>query len=928
MLWDENLTASGGPVSDEDASTQLAEQDLPRCMNHELIGNLVAGIVRGELDATHASMRVTKLLDVYLEQPFLLDPFLPHWLTCIVARISGGFGAASWAEEGPETSLVGACRIIYTLCKIRGAQAVMPFFGGAVDQVVPSMMLAKRVLQGGLDHPDWWMVRYTAMLMATVALHTPFDLDKFGGRCIEAGESAALFDQVYELVLARLHCSGREREAAVKFLATWYLRKDKTCHLAAFVRGSLERPLELGELECLCALTKTMEGDDLRRLGETGRQLLLALDDHGDLRRNGLVRRCRIKLYGRLLGISSPSRCLEVYLEALRDPDTSVRWSASKGLSRLAKDGEAQFQAHLVDCLVSMLGQTCRVETFPDPALGHGITLCLAELARKSAIPPHLLGDILSLIGSALVFEVPCGRYAAGTAVRDAACYLVWSMVRSYRLDTALLDQTKGLAKQLVCAALFDREVSIRRAAAAAFQELVGRWGSQVVEEGVEILGVLNFFSAHHPRTTYGELALEIADKFPAYRAIMLQHLLAIRIPHWDRVIRELAASLFGRLWVGVGVDVREGLGSLLPMSQRMDDLASQHGAILAMAHLLEHVEDEGGGVDEDILEISCMLTSSSVKPKMLGWEMLADAVFCLIAAVARNHPVCPDQHSSVISSWLSACNQGLQSRDDTLHQVISTRTLPAIVELFPAGSTAIVEYFRGTVLPAADKDRNLNAQRGFTLAIGVFPVWLYIERFAPVNRLLTRIIDNKAVLIEKRVNAIRALGSLLRAIQASRLDIPDQESFAAALSVLLAAMDDYTVDSRGDVGSLVRLAAMQAFGRLGLDDGRFSGKLVRHLVDKLDKLRIEALKIFAGLFELEPHLYRALLDRGYNAREFFVLLKPLGARLSSFEGDLLTGLLSSAGSVNTLIVGSSGSEMVDLTVCSLIRPWICCYVG
>lgn len=58
--------------------------------------------------------------------------------------------------------------------------------------------------------------------------------------------------------------------------------------------------------------------------------------------------------------------------------------------------------------------------------------------------------------------------------MRDAASYVLWSLARAHDPKT-LVPHASDLARRLVTVALFDREVHIRRAASAAFQEHVGR---------------------------------------------------------------------------------------------------------------------------------------------------------------------------------------------------------------------------------------------------------------------------------------------------------------------------------------------------------------------------------------------------------------------------------------------------------------------
>lgn len=58
--------------------------------------------------------------------------------------------------------------------------------------------------------------------------------------------------------------------------------------------------------------------------------------------------------------------------------------------------------------------------------------------------------------------------------MRDAAAYLLWSLSRSCSPAT-LAPHAIDIATALVCVACLDREVGVRRAASAAFQEGVGR---------------------------------------------------------------------------------------------------------------------------------------------------------------------------------------------------------------------------------------------------------------------------------------------------------------------------------------------------------------------------------------------------------------------------------------------------------------------
>ena len=87
--------------------------------------------------------------------------------------------------------------------------------------------------------------------------------------------------------------------------------------------------------------------------------------------------------------------------------------------------------------------------------------------------------EVLKWMSKALFFDIRKGSNSVGSSVRDAASYVLWSLART-RKKEALQPFATTLAQKLVVVSLFDREVHIRRAASAAFQEHVGRMVCQM----------------------------------------------------------------------------------------------------------------------------------------------------------------------------------------------------------------------------------------------------------------------------------------------------------------------------------------------------------------------------------------------------------------------------------------------------------------
>ncbi len=123
----------------------------------------------------------------------------------------------------------------------------------------------------------------------------------------------------------------------------------------------------------------------------------------------------------------------------------------------------------------------------------HGACLCLAELGRRGLLLPSRLPQAVALVVRALAYDVVRGSCSLGAHVRDAACYVGWSFARAY--DPAVLSaQLPALASALLVTAATDREVNVRRAASAAFQENVGRQGSAVAH-GITLVTLADYFA-------------------------------------------------------------------------------------------------------------------------------------------------------------------------------------------------------------------------------------------------------------------------------------------------------------------------------------------------------------------------------------------------------------------------------------------------
>lgn len=271
---------------------------------------------------------------------------------------------------------------------------------------------------------------------------------------------------------------------------------------------------------------------------------------------------------------------VQLLLSALRDKDTIVRWSAAKGIGRLTHRLSQSLADEIVGSLLELF------EPNETDYAWHGACLSIAELARRGLLLPSRLSELLDKLNTALQFEIRRGAHTTGHHVRDAACYVAWALARAY--DPSLLRDilSVSLASSLLLTALFDREVNCRRAAAAAFQEHVGRQGT--FPHGIDIISIVNFFTLSNRSDSYLTIALQVAA-YEEYAKPILDHLAFSKALHVDHGIRSLAAKTLGKLALQdqhrayiAGTIVPK----LVPLSTN-PDFSTRQGSIQALSEIV-----------------------------------------------------------------------------------------------------------------------------------------------------------------------------------------------------------------------------------------------------------------------------------------------------------------------------------------------------
>lgn len=145
------------------------------------------------------------------------------------------------------------------------------------------------------------------------------------------------------------------------------------------------------------------------------------------------------------------------------------------------------------------------------------------------------------MLNHSLLFEDVEGLSSSGSIVRDAACYISWTLAKFYEKET-LAPFVEELAGNLLLTSLLDKEGMCRRAAAASFQENVGRQG--YFPHGIEIISEMDYFTVGIKQNSYLNIAPFVAH-FKEYTRKFIDHLAFMKIYHFDKSIRILSAKCF-----------------------------------------------------------------------------------------------------------------------------------------------------------------------------------------------------------------------------------------------------------------------------------------------------------------------------------------------------------------------------------------------
>jgi hypothetical protein len=801
-------------------------------------------------------------------------------------------------------------------------------------------------------------------------------------------EAPAVTLRVLTVCIERMQSASKERNAAASLLVKLCARPDmqKLGLLDNLVKWSVlffEHATEgqtnihecLGVLSFLSGLVASTTNEEIGRCLSTIYRACRCILDQESLayiKSSAVARKTIVKILrnivvhclhpaASLVGLDSTSvleEVIEFLLEAVADGDTPVRYGASKALSIITLKLDSEMAEEVVEAILGSLNESVYWQGSKRNLSGvnalrwHGLTLTLAQLLYRKAIPTSQLPDVLNALLLSLSFEQrsPTGG-SIGTNVRDSACFGVWALSRRYatsdllEIETASIRACKhkstlsvpqALAIELLTAACFDPAGNIRRGSSAALQELIGRHPN-TIETGISLVQVVDFHAVGLRQRAMCDVAIKAGNLYPLYWEALFDNLLGWRgTGSLDTDSRLFSAKAIGLLSRTQPADVVQRLsdqicGQLAALRPR--EVEERQGLVSALAALVNTANAPTQAHDKldvdvathgaragllhlwQLLKTELMLEDKAFMSPALRPELTASSIALFIAAMASLTNQLPRSHwpeELPLTEVVRIVNLCLGRYEESVLEAI-TVAVPAMIKLLSASSGKLRDTIVGEWLLMLENEASYSGSRcaGHAIALGsAYPV-LQIQDDDDLNgttNTRTRIIRvltfrcTPAVAIEARTVALRALTTLVGS--STTIEPAVESQITTALHI---ALNDYTITERGDVGSLVRIAALETVGTgwaattLRTDGSdiyqQVYNDVVRLSLEKLDKIRSIAARILRANHPIQPTEIATPLEDVSSVNYFLAAIRTFQTATStSTKEAICLGYVNSSG--------------------------------
>ncbi|KXT12555.1 hypothetical protein AC579_7491 [Pseudocercospora musae] len=578
---------------------------------------------------------------------------------------------------------------------------------------------------------------------------------------------------------------------------------------------------------------------------------------------------------------------IDYLLRSLAEKDTPVRYAAAKAISLIVLELDAEMGHEVIQAVLDSykedMPRTTSIVDFStaDPLRWHGLTLALGHSLFKRSASPEQLPDIFDALISALQFQQRTATGTLlGTNVRDAANFGIWSLARRYATAELLRVRVQGLHKsnqvgtgtsiiqvlatQLVLSACLDPAGNIRRGSSAALQELVGRHPDQV-SHGISLVQRVDYQAVSLRRRAMKDVAYGAAHLHSTYADALAEALFDWRgLWSADVASRQSAASalpLLRRAGQPLAKLLQKTVSFILMCDSR--EVENLHGYALAAAELIDEFSSA-----LEVTDISTFFkpldklkaTLHDFTSRLLRSE-LPGAIARLATAVWKRvyHSLSKSRESAQVHLVHMVGLEDITERLLWRHEQWILDQLPELVRILLYTKRLVKEPLHCIGAQTLCKQVAVEGAKstkhgiGRAIALGTLAILyndggLIGDKASAAVKTLCNLMS--VMNIDWRITAASALALVIESTKDGKsVDISIAELICMTL---LQGLNDYTIDERGDVGSLVRLQCIACFRQL-LDHGtdlipefRSTGQPLKHEIarlslEKLDRVRLQA---------------------------------------------------------------------------------------
>ncbi|KAG0666856.1 hypothetical protein C6P46_003566 [Rhodotorula mucilaginosa] len=815
--------------------------------------------------------QLCNLLDEYQEQPYLLDRSLESMVSPVVFALRGALQADSSSKSSRRIARLA--KLLYWLTKVRGSKTIVRFFPHDVTDLsflldllsspsdLPSTTSASEADRTGPLSTSWEL-RYCLLLWLSVCIRLPFSF-----RLLAPGAE----DKIRHVGLRWLRTSGKESDAAAQVVGRYFSRDDvDIVPLLDLCEITLSSPEDdfilLPLLGALCIVLACSGPNKLHPVLPRLYGLLALLPEANDSKTGAALAKLRGKVAGRIAlayltasasssEVGTVSEEVEVIvgelIEGLAHPDSIPRYTSAKYLARISLQSPPDLAIQVVETVLAEF-ENALLDDAQKQGEGRvqGACLALGEMARcgvlarlpaaeKDDVVKRVLGNTLQ----ALRYDHLSALHVVGASVRDSAAYVLWSLARTMPASSIDVTDAQKLAEHLLCTACLDRE--------------------GIFSHGISSLRATDFYTVSVRYRAYLLGAVEVAS-YEEYRPAILAHLTGetatgsvdTGIAHYDAEIRSLSAKAIGKIAENKAGAVVSALvrQQLVRLADVKKDAHKLEGVLLALASLAEATAalsdlDARRSLQAQIFAAVCGLYPTT---RLLRSQRIVFEASMLALAASASETI----DGADGSDWFGLVHLACDRAEATAHQAAGA----ALSRMSP---TRDCQSALNSLLADLDS-RNSGRQQGAAALIGS----LDFDEPGIANRaeaVITRLCDfvrrdgrAAAATVEARRNGVTALGRVLERCLPGQNPSLSPSAAMTAYEALLLGFSDFTSDSRGDVGSWIRIATTAAWSRL-IRSARLPERTVHRAVAAILRLaleRLDAVRTVAGaaLLELSDH--------------------------------------------------------------------------